>query len=439
MRNYLKKSNKYVNNSFTVKELASIYKFPAYKSTSSVIFVLSFGGGIYGTITNNVLTDSDCHLYWKMQGITQPSTVYAFFMNGATNDLSDRSSTMENILDVSTIGSCCQSTIVLCVFPNDTYFSDAFTTMLQGINGLKPTVISVSWGMPEIHSDIADMKNTSLILQTANINVCVASGDFGSTDGTFNLTPDFPSSCPYVTAVGGTRLICPNKVYDAKTTETVWNNYDSASGGGISNIFNKPSYQSAIAGRNRMIPDISFNSDPVSGITMPFNGLYERGVGGTSFAAPFFAAFIALSGMNGFINPMLYSNNCFHDITSGHNAIMKFKGYSATKGFDKCTGLGSMDCSKFIMNPHILLPPSIMITIGQSLQLPIQSNLPVSWKSSSKQVIVRNGVIKGMRIGRSMITAYSNLVTKTIMVTVQPKQKKLKPRVKMIQMIKIKW
>jgi subtilase family serine protease len=361
-------------------------------------------------------------------------------MNGAINDLSDSSSTMENILDVSTIGSCCQSTIVLCVFPNDTYFSDAFTAMLQGINGLTPTIISVSWGMPEIQTDIADMKKTNLILQTANINVCVASGDLGSTDGTFNLTPDFPSSSPYVTAVGGTRLICPNKVYDAKTKETVWNNYDSASGGGISTIFKKPSYQSAIAGRNRMIPDISFNSDPVSGITMPFNGLYEIGVGGTSFAAPFFAAFIALSGFNGFINPMLYSNNCFHDITSGHNSIMNFKGYSATKGFDKCTGLGSMDCSKFIMDPHIILPPSIRITIGQSLQVPIQSNLSVSWKSSSKHTSVMNGVIKGMRIGTSIITAYSNLLTTTILVIVQPVQpKKRKPKVKMIQMIKIKW
>jgi hypothetical protein len=51
-----------------------------------------------------------------------------------------------------------------------------------------------------------------------------------------------------------------------------------------------------------------------------------------------------------------------------------------------------------------------------------------------------NGVIKGLRIGTSIITAYSNLLTTTILVIVQPVQpKKRKPKVKMIQMIKIKW
>jgi len=428
-----------VNNSFTVKELASIYKFPAYKSTSS-IFILSFGGGIYGTITNNVLTNGDVQKYWKRQGITQMSSVYVYFMNGAINDISDSGSTLENTLDVSTVGSCCQSTIVLCVFPTDTLFSDAFTKMMQGVNingtQIIPTIISVSWGMSEIQMDISDMMKTNSLLQSYNINVCVASGDFGATNGTNVLTCDFPSASPFVTAVGGTRLICPNKVYDAQTKEISWNDGISATGGGVSKLFKKPSYQSSIVGNNRMVPDISFNCDPNTGIQLYFNGNLESGIGGTSFSAPFFASCIALYGITSFINPLLYSNNCFHDITVGSNAVSRLKGYFAKKGFDLCSGLGSMDCSKFVNNPFIQLQTNITVMMGESIVVPVKMNVPVSWKSSNQNVLINNGIIKGMRIGSSSITAYSNNLYSTMIVNVIPVKnvKLVKSKVKMISM-----
>jgi kumamolisin len=432
MKHYLKK--KAINNSFTVRELASIYKFPEYKSTSAVIFILSFGGGIYGTITNNILIDGDVQKYWNSQGITQMSTVYVLFMNGAVNDISDSGSTLENTLDISTIGSCCQSIIVLCVFPNDTSFSDAFT-IIKGVNingnQLIPTIISVSWGMSEIHTDTNDMITTNSLLQQCNINVCVASGDLGATNGTNKLTCDFPSSSPFVTAVGGTRLYCPNKIYDARTKEIAWNDGVFASGGGISTLFKKPYYQSFIVGNNRMVPDISFNSDPGTGIQLYFNGNLEFGVGGTSFSAPFFAGCIALNEITSFINPILYSNNCFHDITSGSNSVYNLKGYVAKKGFDLCSGLGSMDCSKFVKTPYINLPPLVNIRINQITRLPIQTNLQVYWKSSNKNVTVNNGVIKGWKVGSSIITAYSNHLCSSMMVTV----KNRKAKVKIIHMI----
>ena len=349
-------------NSYTVSQLAKIYEFPSYKKTSSVIGILSFGGGIYGNINNNILTNGDVQKYWELQGI-EMSTVYIYFYNGATNDLNDSKSTLENTIDVSVIGSCCQSIIILFIFPNDTPLVYAFTIILEGIiindNKIIPNIISVSWGTPEHLKNTYDIIKINNLLKNnllnQNTNICVASGDKGSTNDTNELIVDFPASSPYVTAVGGTSLICPNLIYESNTSETVWNNGTGATGGGISKICIKPSYQKNINGMYRNIPDIAFNSDPLTGIDLIINGILKKGVGGTSIAAPFFAGFIALSNINTFINPLLYScpMNCYHDITIGTNEINEIKinkknKYIADIGYDNCTGNGSLIGSEFI-------------------------------------------------------------------------------------------
>jgi subtilase family serine protease len=79
--------------------------------------------------------------------------------------------------------------------------------------------------------------------------------------------------------------------------------------------------------------------------------------GGTSFAAPRWAGFLALVNQQavangnatlGFINPAIYSlgsgpnyNNVFHDITSGNNSNGKGQSYNAVVGYDLVTGWGS--------------------------------------------------------------------------------------------------
>ena len=346
-------------NSYTVSQLAKIYDFPSYKKTSSVIAVLSFGGGIYGNINNNILTNGDIHKYWELQGV-EMSTVYVYFYNGATNDIDDFNSTLENTIDVSIIGSCCQSIIILFIFPNDTLFIDAFTIILEGIivndNKIIPNIISVSWGTPEYLNNAYDIiKTNNLLKNNKNTNICVASGDKGTTNDKNELSVDFPASSPYVTAVGGTSLICPNLIYDSNTSETVWNNETGATGGGISKICIKPYYQKNINSMYRNIPDIAFNSDPLTGIDLIINGILKKGIGGTSIAAPFFASFIALSNITTFINPLLYScpMSCYHDITIGTNEINEIKinkknKYIANIGYDNCTGNGSLICSEFI-------------------------------------------------------------------------------------------
>ena len=413
------------NNEFLVSQMASIYKFPKYSATNAIIAIPSFGGGIYGDITNGLMTNGDAHQYWSLQGINENdySTVYVVFPNGATNDLTDQSSTLENTLDVSVVGSCCQSIIILFIFTPMTSFTESFQTMLEGINvngiQLKPTIISYSWGTPETIADPTDIIEANLILKNANINVCVAAGDNGSSDGTTELTVDFPGSSPYVTCVGGTSLISPNNIYDASAVEVVWNDGITATGGGISTIFNKPNYQSFIQGTKRNCPDIAFNSDPNTGIQLYFNGNLAYGIGGTSLAAPFFAGFLALTGFKTFINPILYSNTCYHDIMVGSNSIGLRGDYFAKPGFDNCTGLGSMDCSKFILNPYIFFQlSSITIVVGQIIRIPIKTNVNIVWSVSNKNISVNNGYLRGNNVGSATLKASANNLFATININV---------------------
>ena len=77
------------------------------------------------------------------------------------------------------------------------------------------------------------------------VTVCVAAGDDGSTDGVNDGLNhvDFPASSPNVLACGGTQLMASG---NAITSETVWNelaNNEGATGGGISDVFPLPSWQ----------------------------------------------------------------------------------------------------------------------------------------------------------------------------------------------------
>jgi len=364
---------------YNVTQLASIYQFPTpNKALNKVVAVVSFGGGIYGTIdANGFLTNGDVQKNWEYEGINVANMpqVIVHLVSDATNDLTDCVSTRENTLDVSVIGSCCPSpnlTIILFIFPTTYTFSKVFQTILTDLTiankKYNPTIISVSWGCPEIlylndgNDFTGELKSISTILETATqngVNICVATGDTGSTDnnGTDRLSIDFPSGCPYVTAVGGTSLKCPSGIYDANTIETVWNdgvNNGSfcATGGGISEFYEKPAYQSVANGNFRCVPDIALNSASESGIELYINGILQQSIGGTSLAAPMFAGFLASLNQITipFVNNILYNSanitTCFHDIVSGCNyntsSNTAIKSYTAKSGYDCCCGLGSI-------------------------------------------------------------------------------------------------
>jgi kumamolisin len=160
---------------------------------------------------------------------------------------------------------------------------------------------------------------------------------------------DWPSANPAVISVGGTHL----STSGGTAAETAWR----GSGGGISDLWDLPSYQSGLGAPfvKRSYPDVSFNADPNSGQAI-WTGAPGMGqwmiVGGTSMAAPQWAGFLALVGQAratagkgavGYLNPILYGMdattraNTMRDVTSGTNGA-----YQAKAGWDAVTGWGSM-------------------------------------------------------------------------------------------------
>jgi kumamolisin len=185
------------------------------------------------------------------------------------------------------------------------------------------------------------------------ITVLAAAGDNGSSDGTSDgrAHVDFPASSPHVVGCGGTALVANGA---AIVSETVWNANptSSATGGGVSDHFAVPGYQSgahvppsANPGGHvgRGVPDVAAVADPRTGYAVRVDG-HDLVFGGTSAVAPLWASLVArlnqqLKRRVGALHPALYGGAgaaACHDITRGGNGK-----YRAAKGWDACTGWGS--------------------------------------------------------------------------------------------------
>jgi hypothetical protein len=176
---------------------------------------------------------------------------------------------------------------------------------------------------------------------------------------------DFPASSPFALACGGTKLIGSGT---SRASEDVWNQGDGGTGGGVSNIFDRPTYQSSAnvpkspKGKvGRGVPDVAGDADPRTGYRLVLVGGNKGVIGGTSAVAPLFAGLAALMNQRlaslgkptvGFLNPLLYqlpsSAAAFHDIVSGNNDIEGLGKYKAGPGWDPCTGLGTPDGAKLL-------------------------------------------------------------------------------------------
>lgn len=185
-------------------------------------------------------------------------------------------------------------------------------------------VVSMSWGSDEFSTE------TTYDRYFANTGIAyfASSGDDGS-------VIMYPSSSPYVVAVGGTTLNLDGN--GNVQSETAW----SGSGGGISPYESIPSYQKSygLTGNYRSVPDVSYNANAQTGFRVYYNGDWYI-IGGTSAGAPQWAGIYAL-GASADLNNLYQKakssySTYFRDITSG--ATSK---YSAAPGYDYVTGLGS--------------------------------------------------------------------------------------------------
>lgn len=414
---------------FTATEIAKIYNIPKPSTSPVVVGVVSFGGSLYGNINaDGVLTNGDVQNFWTSLGITdQPRVIVRQYGTKNTPNMNPDDGTGENTLDVEMIGACCPTsklTIILYIFPNTMAgFIGAFNTMINipvkiGKETLLPSVISVSWGCPEIYLSKQQLIQCNGFLEQAKnkgIAVCVATGDLGSNNGIGGKGSfaDFPSSSSNVVAVGGTSLVCPNKTYDASTKETAW----LFGGGAVSATFDKPGYQTAIPGTKRATPDIALNADPNTGVAFLVDNksvIY----GGTSVAAPTFAGLLAANNQPRFMNQLLYTINktVYNDITIGTNG-----GFRATNGWDNCTGFGSVKGGLFcttvnkmairvaalnVYNPPTVIKIGEKHTFNANVQPRNATNQKIDWESSDATIVsIQNNVVTALKVGKATITA----------------------------------
>ncbi len=267
------------------------------------------------------------------------------------------------------------------VFPSN---SDDLSILNQAVTEDACKQLSISWNWrPE---SITYLNNDLSEMGAQGQNFFAASGDYGSWP---NSAYYFPEELQDVTAVGGTDLTTSGPG-GSWVSETVW----SDSGGGISpDEVPIPSWQSGIANScnqasttYRNVPDVAMEANFDNYVCNM--GSCSGGWGGTSFAAPRWAGFMALVNQQavnagrapvgglGFINPTVYSLgegpnylNDLHDIASGSNGA-----YSACPGYDLVTGWGS--------------------PVGQNLinDMVGSAPLPTATPSESNVIVTLNGI-----------------------------------------------
>ncbi len=214
--------------------------------------------------------------------------------------------------------------------------------------------VSMSWGSTEFTGEATldsyfttPQGHTGGSGLAGGITFVASTGDSGASGG-----PEWPSVSPNVLAAGGTSLFLSGGNYAG---EVAW----SGGGGGISTGEPRPYFQRTVQGSgSRETPDVSYDADPNTGFyvydTTAYNGSTGWFVfGGTSAAAPQWAALIALADQGRALNGRASLTNAqstlyslpasdFHDITAGSN------GYGAGRGYDLATGIGSPVANRIV-------------------------------------------------------------------------------------------
>lgn len=199
--------------------------------------------------------------------------------------------------------------------------------------------VSNSWGEGEFSGE-SSYEST---FTGGNVVFFASTGDSPGTE--------FPSVLQNVIGAGGTSI---NRTNGNFTSQSTWTD----GGGGDSKYITIPTYQAAIkkikkiVGKDRGVPDFSFDANPDTGVVMYDSTPYEGQVldwlvvGGTSVASPALAATLNSAGSfaastaaelttvyNGYTNTANWTDIVLGTCSNGG-------GNKAKKGYDYCTGIG---------------------------------------------------------------------------------------------------
>jgi subtilase family serine protease len=324
---------------------AAYYEATALTGTGQSVGLLEFAG----------YNEADVTKYFSEVHQTLSVAVVGVSTDGSSLSCTGSCDDTEQVLDIEQAISMAPGMTSVRVYVSDTSDVSIFNRMASD-NIAKSLSCSWGWSPADPSSDDPIFKEFSAQGQ----NLFVAAGDSGSWSS--RSTDVYPADDCFVTSVGGTDLTT-NGPGGTWKSETAWGD----SGGGISpNKIGICSYQTAtgvITTANkgsktyRNGPDVAMEANTDNYIC--YDGTCAGGWGGTSFAAPRWAGYIALANQQavanglaliGFLNPTFYqiglSSNYtkdFHDITSGSCGAL-----TAVKGYDLCTGWGSPNGANLI-------------------------------------------------------------------------------------------
>ncbi|HTX45192.1 MAG TPA: protease pro-enzyme activation domain-containing protein [Solirubrobacteraceae bacterium] len=422
------------NGGATADQLASAYGFSGLYGTGD------FGAGVTVALAEYEPNfASDISTFQACYG-TQASVSYIEVDGGpkgqeASDDGEETELDAEGVLGLA-------PKVNLLIYQGNENGNGFYDTMNAIVSQDRAKVMSTSWGTCESEEGLQDAKAENTLFNeaaTQGQTVLVAAGDDGAQDcyATSNnkdtaLAVDDPGSQPNVTDVGGTTL----SALGPPPTQSVWNTgleggSGGAAGGGISEFWTMPGYQTdapaslhvinsgssgkpckATSGYCREVPDVSSDANP--GIIQYDDGSWYPD-GGTSLAAPTFAALIALADASsachgipiGFANPALYATAAsayardFNDITVGDNDFTGTNGgqFAAGPGYDMASGLGTpiatpLAASLCDAGVEITPPGSQHSTVGKAVKLQLTAYGAVSSYSAT-------GLPPGLTIDRS--------------------------------------
>ncbi len=367
---------------------AAYYGGTALTGTGQNIALFEFAG-----------TDlADLTTYYKNVGQTEPYTPTLISTGGYATSCVDSGSKAcddtEQTLDMTqAMGMAPGSTMLYMYVCGDVLASGSgnisdtacISAMVTNTDAPLSKQISCSWGWTPADPSTLDPYFEQMASQGQNF--FAASGDSSAWSASNEA---WPADDANVVSVGGTDLTTSSAAGPWKS-ETAW----ADSGGGISpDSIPIPSWQQlsgVITSSNkgsttlRNGPDVSANANFTFYVCADQTTCTANDYGGTSFATPMWAGYLALANQQdaangdtiGFINPILYPaaltssyGTYFHDVTSGSCGT-----YSGLTGFDLCTGWGSPNTTGIInllagsATPSFTLsdsPSSLSITQGSS-------------------------------------------------------------------------
>ena len=378
---------------------------------------------------------ADLTTYFKNVGQTNNVPVTLLSVDGTKTSCTEASGMCddtEQTLDMTqAIGMAPGlASLVVYVGSTDTAIISAMTT-----HSPLPTTIGCSWGWTPADATTLDPYFQKMAAQGQNF--FAASGD-SSTWSKSNEA--WPADDANVVSVGGTDLVTASAA-GPWSSETAWVD----SGGGISpDSIAIPAWQQlsgVITSTNkgsttlRNGPDVSANANFTFYVCADQTTCTANSYGGTSFAAPMWAGYIALVNQQlvadgkptiGFLNPTIYAENVtsaysadFHDITSGTSGS-----YSATTGYDLVTGWGSPNAG--LLNALVgagtvsgfslsASPASVSVSVGSTGTSTITSS--VTGGFASAVALTASGLPTGVTVGfspASLTGAGSSTLTFTV-------------------------